>query len=114
MVVIYFAWEVSLLPLSIHFSLLSLLSSRSSIPSPSSTLSSNEQNFPSFQLIIFPDQAIAPTWNRADDQSITEADFLDPDGQSPYGQSQYGNTYSQTQYGNTNGYQYGHDNDGYA
>jgi hypothetical protein len=113
MVVIYFAWEVSLLPLSIHFSLLSLPSSLSSTPSPSSTLSSNEQISPSFHDIV-PDRAIAPTWNRADDQSITEADFLDADGQSPYGQPQYGNTYSQTQYGNTNGYQYGHDNDGFA
>jgi hypothetical protein len=113
MVVIYFAWEVSLLPLSIYFSLLSLLSYLSSTPSPFSTLSSNVQFPPSFHDFI-PDQAIAPIWNRADDQSITEANFPDAEGQTPYGQAQYGNTYGQPQYGHTNDYQYGHDNDGYA
>jgi hypothetical protein len=52
--------------------------------------------------------------SRADDQSITESDFPHDDGQTPYGQPQFGNTYGQPQYGNSNGYQYGHDNDGYA
>jgi hypothetical protein len=114
MVVIYFAWEVSLLPLSIHFSPLSLLTSLFSLVYPFSLFNFVLEQFPPSFHDFIPDQAIAPTWNRADDQSITEADFPDPDGQSPYGQPQYGNTYSQTQYGNTNGYQYGHDNDGFA
>jgi hypothetical protein len=99
--------------LHMHLASLSLLSFISSTPPPCSTLSSNKQFFPSFHDFI-PDQAIAPTWNRADDKSITEANFPHEDDQSPYGQPQFGNTYGQPQYGNNNDYQYGRDNDGYA